>query len=313
MAITLMTWNLENLFRPDGGSQTAYKAKLEALAGTINELSPTAIAIQEVGSPEALQDLIKKLDGTWHSQLSNFPDNRGIRVGFLARGALHDPEDIVHLPEQLVPLQADDKKTMINRVGRGSLAVSIKSEGKTIRLVTSHLKSKLITYPGGRFAPHDEDERARYAAYALYRRAAEAVTVRAYCNRYLDGRGTSRLLALMGDMNDEPQAATSQILVGPLGSEIGSTGETKTDAGDAYRLFNLAPLLPDAEKQTRVYRGRGEIIDHIFVSQALLEKLDRASVHAPWPGNLPSITDNPRQRPSDEASDHAPVIAKINL
>jgi hypothetical protein len=33
-------------------------------------------------------------------------------------------------------------------------------------------------YPGGRFNPHDEGERARYPGYALALRAAEAITAR---------------------------------------------------------------------------------------------------------------------------------------
>ena len=49
-----------------------------------------------------------------------------------------------------------------------------------MRLVTTHLKSKLLTFPGGRFNPHDETERARYATYALDRRAAEAATLRVW-------------------------------------------------------------------------------------------------------------------------------------
>jgi hypothetical protein len=31
-----------------------------------------------------------------------------------------------------------------------------------VRLITTHLKSKLLTFPGGRYIPHDEGERARY-------------------------------------------------------------------------------------------------------------------------------------------------------
>ena len=45
-------------------------------------------------------------------------------------------------------------------------------------VITAHFKSKLISYPrlkgvvaGSTFSPNDEDERYRYAAYALYRRA----------------------------------------------------------------------------------------------------------------------------------------------
>ena len=39
--------------------------------------------------------------------------------------------------------------------------------------MTCHLRSKLLRFPGGRFQPRDEGERARYAGYALALRAAE--------------------------------------------------------------------------------------------------------------------------------------------
>ena len=49
---------------------------------------------------------------------------------------------------------------------------------------------------------------------------------------------------MLGDLNDDPQAATTQILLGPPGSEIGTRGETIPDQGDTSRLFNLAPSSP---------------------------------------------------------------------
>lgn len=313
MTLAVMTWNVENLIRPAAGQMDDYSAKLAALADAIDEYAPDVVALQEIGSADALADLIGALDAGWTSQLSRFPDRRGIRVGFIARRAMRNPRDIVELPRQLAPLQADDERTEITRAGRGALAVSVRAGNETVRLVTAHLKSKLITYPDGKFQPRDEGERARYAAYALYRRAAEAVTVRTYCNDYLDGEGRTRPVILLGDMNDEVQAATTQILVGPGGSEIGSSGALRPDQGDAYRLFNVAPLLPEGERQTRVYRGRGEIIDHIFVSRALLERIEEGSVRAPVIGRLPSITDMPGERPADDPSDHAPVLVSLDI
>jgi hypothetical protein len=57
--------------------------------------------------------------------------------------------------------------------------------------VSCHLKSKLLSYPGNRFNPRDEGERARYAGYALALRAAEAITLRDYATGLLDGQGSS--------------------------------------------------------------------------------------------------------------------------
>ncbi len=136
------------------------------------------------------------------------------------------------------------------------------AQGRDVDLVNCHLKSKLLTFPGGRFQPRDEGERARFGAYALYRRTAEAVTVRRYGDELLDGEGRDRAVIVLGDLNDEPPAATTQILLGPPGSEIGTPGFASDDQGDAWRLWNVAPLIPAERRFSRRFRGRGELIDH---------------------------------------------------
>lgn len=49
---------------------------------------------------------------------------------------------------------------------------------------------------------------------------------------------------VLGDLSDVPEAATTQILHGPPGSEIGTAGLDRPDLGDARRLWNLAPRIP---------------------------------------------------------------------
>jgi endonuclease/exonuclease/phosphatase family metal-dependent hydrolase len=74
-------------------------------------------------------------------------------------------------------------------------------------------------------------------------RAAEAAALRHFADEPLDGHGTERRLIVLGDLNDEMRAATTQIIQGPPGSEIGSRGEHRPDSGDARRLLNIAPLI----------------------------------------------------------------------
>jgi hypothetical protein len=52
-------------------------------------------------------------------------------------------------------------------MGRGALRVTVDAHGTQIDLISCHLKSKLLQFPGG-FQPADEGERARFGAYALY-------------------------------------------------------------------------------------------------------------------------------------------------
>jgi len=89
--------------------------------------------------------------------------------------------------------------------------------------------------------PKDEDERARFAAYAPALRVAEAVTVRTHLTSVLGGDGTTLKVILAGDLNDGVDAATTQILKGPPGSELGTPGFGHLDHGGAQWLWNLVP------------------------------------------------------------------------
>jgi endonuclease/exonuclease/phosphatase family metal-dependent hydrolase len=314
----VMTWNVENLFKPGAAagpaSEAVYDAKLRGLAATINAQMPDVLALQEVGDPAALDDLVGRLRGTWHQRLSRHPDQRHIRVAWLTRREITQSEDLLEFPPHLQPVQVDDTGAPLGVMGRGAVAITVLSDaGDPVRLVTTHLKSKLLSFPVGRFEPHDEDERARYAAYALYRRAAEAATLRVWVTAALAGAGENRPLILAGDLNDTVQAATTQLLLGPPGSEIGTGGFGHPDKGDHQRLWNLAPLMPPGKDYSRINQGRKELIDHILVSAALIKPIDAIKVEAVNPQQLPSISPDPnalRDRPS---SDHAPVVATFAM
>jgi endonuclease/exonuclease/phosphatase family metal-dependent hydrolase len=115
---------------------------------------------------------------------------------------------------------------------------------------------------------------------------------------------------VLGDLNDEPLAATTQILLGPPGSEIGTGGFEAPDKGDTRRLWNLAALIPEERRFTRVFRGRGELIDHVLVSRALVTRTTRVDTTEDPP---PSIDETPTARRDEPGSDHRPVIAELDL
>ncbi|TXS54450.1 endonuclease [Streptomyces sp. uw30] len=315
----LGTWNLENLYRPGGEfgpkDKAAYETKLAALAATVTALDPALLGVQEVGDPEALRDLTGMLTGDWHVALSEHADGRGIRVGFLSRTALRVLHDTSAFPQKLIPVQTDDRGGAVSESGRGFLAVETEPQtgSGALRVAVAHLKSKLLSYPGNRFNPRDEGERARYGAYALYRRAAEATALRALADVLLAGDGRARDVALLGDLNDEVQAATTQILLGPPGSEIGTPGFKVKDNGDAVRLWNVAPLIPAEQRFSRVNSGRRELIDHILCSHRLIQRVTAAGAGVPGAGapQLPSVGADPQERRSEAGSDHAPVWVRI--
>src|SRR5512135_3372475 len=83
VVVVIGTWNLENLYRPGGQfgprDQVTYQAKLAVLRTTIAAAQVDVLAVQEVGQPEALQDLAAELGADWQCELSEHPDGRGIR------------------------------------------------------------------------------------------------------------------------------------------------------------------------------------------------------------------------------------------
>jgi endonuclease/exonuclease/phosphatase family metal-dependent hydrolase len=343
-SFTAMTWNVENLFPPGhlisarkAVTEEEYTAKLEYLAQTILTIRPDVLALQEIGSSESsdkrpLDDLQSNLNNQYpHKALSSYPDPRGIRVGFLSRFPIVDRDEFVAFaPGELVVVPNWYPNPPSTRMGRGVLKIEVEPIADVrIRLVTVHLKSKLITYPGGRFAPKSEDERAIGAGLGLLRRAAEAVAVRSYLNDLMKPVGSARTIVL-GDFNDEPRAATTQLFMGPEDADA-----TSTDKFDYARLYNLGDaipgrgdathdkwFLPEAERFSRINNGRREMIDHLFASKNLLgpsEELrqDRWKVTEvrSWVTSIldESVTDNPAARVGAARPDHAPVYARFEL
>ena len=340
---TAMTWNVENLFPPGhlisarkAVTEEEYNAKLDYLAQTILTIQPDVLALQEIGSESnnghPLNDLQSKLNGQYpHKALSSYPDLRGIRVGFLSRFLINDADEFATFASgELSSVPNWYPSAPSTRMGRGALRIDVEPiAGVTVRLVTIHLKSKLITYPGGRFAPQNENERAIGAGLGLLRRTAEAATVRQYLNGLLASDAAARAIVL-GDFNDEPRAATTQMFMGPEDADA-----TSTDKFDYIRLYNLVDGIPgrgDAthdkwflsadERFSRINNGRRELIDHLFVSKNLLgpsEELrqDRwkvLEVRSLVSSILKeSVTDNPAERVGAARPDHAPIYARFEL
>jgi endonuclease/exonuclease/phosphatase family metal-dependent hydrolase len=325
VAFRLMTWNVQNLL-PVGSTdgpptQAAMDAKLASLAAVIDAQQPDVLALQEVGPAEVLEPLQQRLAHQLpHAEVSAHDDHRHIRVAFLSRLPLRDPVHAHGFPAGLAAVQVGDPPAGATaplptqaHMGRGALQVTVTADGQDVTVITAHLKSKLLTFPGNRHSTRDEHERARFGAYALGLRAAEAVTLRAHLTTVLHGAGTTLPVLLAGDLNDGVDAATTQLLQGPPGSELETGGFAQPDQGDGQRMWNLALRIPAEQRFTRVFRGRRELIDHVFASRVLLSPLPEVTTATAGAGALHSVTENPRTEVGKPGSDHAAVIATFQL
>ena len=193
-------------------------------------------------------------------------------------------------------------------MGRGALQARVTVDGTPVDLVTAHLKSKLLHFAGNRFTPRDEGERARYAGYALALRTAEAITVRDHATRMLDATASGRAVIVLGDLNDEPLAATTQILLGPPGSELDTRGFDRPDGGDASGCGTSRRDCRRSGRSAACSTAARELIDHILVSHHLARRRRRST-----PGRRTSPRSTTRPRRDEPGSDHSPVLARFAL
>ena len=313
MSITITTWNVQN-FRQ---SEPVFADKLDFLVGALQALGSDVVALQEILDLNALQDIANRL-GFHH--FAAMPDGRGNRVAFLTRDTLALPPLQIDR-WQLAPgvevrdFNVNETVEVISQLPRPALQITVAHNGGEIDIITAHLKSKLLTF-GGNFSTTNETLRAQTAYFALERRAAEATSLREHVTRLLSA---GREVIVLGDMNDGPEAATTQILYGPPGSQpLGPDDAThasgafqRADAEDGKRLFNVTKLVPEGIRWSRKHNGQPELLDHILTSAGLMPRLNGLR-RVPQMSILNEDTPNmigPHPTQGGVTPDHAPVTA----
>jgi endonuclease/exonuclease/phosphatase family metal-dependent hydrolase len=274
MPLTITTWNVQNFRQSD----PVFDDKLNFLVGTLQALNSDIIALQEILDLDALQSLANAL-GFQHFAAN--PDGRGNRVAFLTRNApAGAPQQIVQFqlpPGVLVHEFAGNSIEVLNQFPRPALQITVAHNGGTIQVVTTHLKSKLLTFSGN-FSTTNETLRAHTAYFALERRAAEAAGVREHVTNLLS---SGQQVVVLGDLNDGPEAATTEMLYGPPGSQPRGPEDAthlngafqRADARDAQRLFNVTKFVPENIRWSRKHDGQKELLDHILSSEGLMPRV----------------------------------------
>lgn len=314
MHLTITTWNVQNLTQSD----PVYADKINFLIATLQALGSDVIALQEILDPNALQDLAT---GLGFSHIAGQPDSRGNRVAFLTRDdPIHPAQKIdqwrLALGLTVRDFDNDGNVVIVPQFPRPALQITMAHNGGEVDIITAHLKSKLLTFEGGNFSTTNETLRAHTAYFALERRAAEAASLREHVTSLLTA---GRDVVVLGDLNDGPEAATTQILYGPTSGQprgpddaTNATGAfQKADAGDGQRLFNVSKLVPEQSRWTRRHNGQNELLDHILTSAGLMPRINGLR-QVPTMSILNEDTPNmigPHPTAGGVVPDHAPVTA----
>lgn len=313
MPLTITTWNVQNFTQADQD----FADKLDFLSGTLQALGSDVVALQEILDLNAFQDLANRL-GFQHFAAAS--DGRQNRVAFLTRNALAQPEQQIDQwqlmqNEEVRRFDQNENIVVLPQFSRPALQITVMHDGREIDIITAHLKSKLLTF-GGNFSTTDETLRAHTAYFALERRAAEATSIREHVTGRLNA---GRDVVVLGDLNDGPEAATTQMLYGPPGSQPRGPDDAtrahgafqRADANDGQRLFNVTKFVPEDIRWSRRHNGQNELLDHILASDGLMPRANGLR-QVPAMSVLNDDTPNmigPHPTAGGSVPDHAPVTA----
>ncbi len=310
MDVTLATFNLENLGIRPGEESPEVLAWLgghqAALRDTIRRLDADAVAFQEVVDPALLGPLLEGLDYP-HVALGERGESL-LRTGVFSRYPLGPARPVAAGTE----VSLRDEKTGLEVTVRGpfsrpALQVEWEVPGLATTLLVVHWKSKIPSFtpsrrPAGEpWASLGDAGEGRLVTEA--KRLAQAVELRRAVDQLL-ARDPGARLAVLGDFNDVLEAEALRIV-------RGDAQACRSPGLLAQELLPCELSIPPEQRYSQVYRGRPEMLDHIFFSRALLPHFVGARVLNEF---LRDAEEGPEPgRAADLGSDHAPLVATFRV
>lgn len=311
--IRFATFNVLNLALPglrfyDGiepYTQEQYAAKVAWLARKFDHLDADVIALQEVFSQQAVNDVLactERYRDAHHIGFEPEPGKLTPSVALISRLPLAGPTTkYMEFPRGLsVPLP--DLNPSMTRFTRPVLQVPVLiAPDLVLNVFVVHLKSKRPDYRNGD-SENDPGSIGAAVLRSMIRRGAEALGLRYLLSDFTGGRRLP--LMVMGDFNDVADAVPTQLVMGG-GRSLNGHDERMFEC---YRLQSRRDPLRDVG-YTHVHDGNFETIDHVLVS----EEFNPASPHALGEVlEVAYLNDHVILRTPD-ASDHGAVLVRIRM
>lgn len=297
---SLATFNVKNLVnaetnyyqRPDGSwnrySATAFARKIDWLAEQLVRMSADHVFVQEVFHAEALQRLAdrhaeivaaRNLPQAPYGEVLFFPNDRsapddpGPGLGYLGRKPVLSHRKVQDLSADPIRFGAElGFEYTLQSTSRPIAIVEIDlGAGRSGVVLNAHLKSKRQLLAEGSLAGEAENllflERAKGSIASLVLRAGEALALRREVLTLT--RGSSQPVFVVGDLNDEGGAVTTEVILGEA--------PWRHEAIEVKRAFWDVELYSAARAHlrrsetsdftTHIFNGHHGTIDHILLSQ----------------------------------------------
>jgi predicted extracellular nuclease len=324
MPLRVATFNLENL--DDGPNvEPALSDRIRIMRPQLERVRADILCLQEVHSQglngaqtfAALDELlsssvyasfnretIQTTGGALYDErnivtLSRFPiisaeiirDSSGPRPSY--QMATADPPDTSAEPVNW------ERPILYTQISLGS--------GRILHIVNLHLKSKIPSdIPGQKldsFTWRTVSAWAEGSFISSMKRVGQALQVRLLVDHIFDNLGDDSLIALCGDFNAEADEV-------PIKTVCGHVEETGNPAHSPRVMLACENNIPKSARYSLLHLGKGQMLDHIIVSRALLRFFLGAEIHNEA---LPDESGAFRQDIKFPDSDHAPVIAEFGL
>ncbi|HUS96280.1 MAG TPA: endonuclease/exonuclease/phosphatase family protein [Hyphomicrobiaceae bacterium] len=321
----LATFNLENLDLVTRKGVT-FGERINALRPILVELGADILCVQEVngqkvrGEPRReLRALELLLEGTpyasWDRCSTLSPTGRGVveahNLVIVSRYPIAAARELMHKhvpPIGYTPVTARPLPTepQYIRFDRPVLCAELTlPSGERLTVFNAHLRAALASPVTGQKRSAKVWNSLGGWAEGLFvsaiKRAAQALDLRLEVDSIL-GMDPDALIAIAGDMNSETVEMPSRIL-------MGASEETGNLMLQKNSLICLEEGIPTDRRYTVLYNGRRQMLDHIFVSDALgkralnLKILNAELVDESSPGTAVKYF---------SGSFHAPLIAEFS-
>lgn len=344
---SVATFNLRNLVRPgvtyygrSRYSQEQFDEKIRWLAEHLYRMDADIVALQEVFHEDALEALIT----AYHALLSarespgkarldqydnvHFaPNMRGVDsnpqpgLAILSRRTITQTKVVQDISDS--PIQVDDGDGFSYQLDRLSRPIQMAhidlGKGITGAIFNAHLKSKRPKISGA--AAKEENalflERAGGVFRSLALRAGEALALR---REILEqAQGHSSPVIVLGDLNDEIGAVSTEIVAGEA-----PWRSLKTEVKQKYwdvELYSAARAhmrrSEHASLYTHIFNGHYGTIDHILVSQEFYyrNKQRIGDIHTVTAYNDHLVDDSldGAERLEKSVTDHGQLMARLSI
>ena len=302
----IATYNLRNLFgvgtHPVFNDPIIYTEELvrercEHIASELKKADADIIIVNEIGSPEVLEQLAWEYLVRYRSFMGR-PEVRGIGNGVMYRGKVSDCVGVsitLHAPTFILGDGDPYAGKLFSK--RELVYLTTSYQGKPLHVFGVHLKSALpmrqLDRAGNEQLPQNQAEAGDGHIRTTLRRLAEARALRAILDNILVQDSNAQIV-VAGDFNDTEFSATLAIVQGREESLPG-------------RLENVCLRVPDAERFSKLSNGHKKLIDHILVSESLVPQVGEVRIFNQDLLQLAQTEDEPLAIESD----HALVVVEL--